>query len=573
MAPRTRRKLDVLYITIAALVVGGVALFSGFVGRPEQIRLMWVTGEMQSTSVASITEVIDWDFGAATDKHGIYRDFVESIPASVTVTSPDAPSDVTELSSVRLRIGDPGTTVSNIRRYVISYDLDDAVSASGLDWNAVGTEWTAPIKQAEVNFVGPYSFTDIKCLEGTTSNVHSCTVTQPEPGHLVVQAHDLAEGEGVRLQAGLGAPLASAPALPAPPPESSRGGVSLAWLGLVGAVATLVGALPTSMVIRRRGRERVGVGGTADAAYADAGGPERLIDSADLAEMSTIEFAPPKGLPPANGGVLLAESVRQEHKVAWLLQEAIDGSVVLDDTNQGKGKMLLQRHGFGSPISAPLLNSMFGGREEILLGKYDSTFASGWSAVGKHLQDWMDHSGLWDEAGDRRRLKVRLWSVLAVVLGLAMVVISAILCTRYSGFWLVGVGAGGLLVGFAVAGFVRSWELKVRTARGSGLWLQVESFRRFLHDSESQHVRQAAELGVLREYTAWAVAVGEADHWSRVVAATDNLPDTGGMSGMNYALMAVALNSATSHASTAPSSSGGGGVGGGGGGGGGGGSW
>src|SRR3954454_14892687 len=102
MAPRTRRKLDLVYITIAALLVGAVALLSGFLGRPEQIRLMWVTGEMQSTSVASITEVIDWDFGAASGKHGIYRDFEGTVPDPVSVTSPDAPADLSHLSSVRL---------------------------------------------------------------------------------------------------------------------------------------------------------------------------------------------------------------------------------------------------------------------------------------------------------------------------------------------------------------------------------------------------------------------------------------------------------------------------------------
>jgi uncharacterized membrane protein len=77
---------------------------------------------------------------------------------------------------------------------------------------------------------------------------------------------------------------------------------------------------------------------------------------------------------------------------------------------------------------------------------------------------------------------------------------------------------------------------------------------------------------VLREYTAWAVALGEVDRWSRAVAAATNLPDR---SALTYAYLAPALLSGTSSASTAPSSSGGGGGGGvgGGGGGGGGGSW
>jgi uncharacterized membrane protein len=72
---------------------------------------------------------------------------------------------------------------------------------------------------------------------------------------------------------------------------------------------------------------------------------------------------------------------------------------------------------------------------------------------------------------------------------------------------------------------VRAWELRVRTAAGSGLWLRVESFRRFLAASEAHHAEEAAKRGVLREYTAWAVAVGELDRWSRSVAASTVAPD------------------------------------------------
>ena len=89
------------------------------------------------------------------------------------------------------------------------------------------------------------------------------------------------------------------------------------------------------------------------------------------------------------------------------------------------------------------------------------------------------------------------------------------------------------------------------------------------------HAEEAAKRGVLREYTAWAVAVGEIDRWARAVSASSAIPQD---AGLNYVHMAPLLASSTSSASTAPSSSssgggGGGGSVGGGGGGGGGGSW
>jgi uncharacterized membrane protein len=118
----------------------------------------------------------------------------------------------------------------------------------------------------------------------------------------------------------------------------------------------------------------------------------------------------------------------------------------------------------------------------------------------------------------------------------------------------------------------------VRTPAGSAAWLRVESFRRFLAESEAFHASEAAKRGVLREYTAWAVAVGEIDRWQRAISAAAIPPQ---VSGVSYAYAAPFLIASTASTATAPTSSGGGGFGGGfgggsvggGAGGGGGGSW
>jgi uncharacterized membrane protein len=113
-------------------------------------------------------------------------------------------------------------------------------------------------------------------------------------------------------------------------------------------------------------------------------------------------------------------------------------------------------------------------------------------------------------------------------------------------------------------------DLAARTAAGSAAYLRVASFRRFLAASEGRHVDEAHRRGVLREYTAWAVALGEADAWERAAATLGSA-----------AVLATVTSTAFMHhhsttfssATTAPSSSsaggggGGGGVGGGGGGG------
>jgi hypothetical protein len=169
--------------------------------------------------------------------------------------------------------------------------------------------------------------------------------------------------------------------------------------------------------------------------------------------------------------------------------------------------------------------------------------------------------------------------VLAGVAGLVLTALGAGLASRYGPGWLALVAAGGLLAGAGGAAAIRAWELRVRTPAGSGLWLRTESFRRFLAASEAHHAEEAAKRGYLREYTAWAVAVGELGRWSRAVAASS----VGAVDPVaaRYPRLAPAMFSDTSRSSTKPSSggSGGGGFGGGGGGvgggagGGGGGSW
>ena len=210
-------------------------------------------------------------------------------------------------------------------------------------------------------------------------------------------------------------------------------------------------------------------------------------------------------------------------------------------------------------------------RSEIQLGAYDKDFAAGWTKEGAALTDWQRQSGYWDPAGTRRRNVVRILGVLALVGGVIGSAAFGAQAAAWGAQWLPAVGVFAALAGGGVAATVRAWELKVRTPAGSGMWLRVESFRRFLAASEAFHAQEAAKRGVLREYTAWAVALGEMDRWGQEVAASTVIPQDAGLS---YVHLAPMLALSTSSASTAPSSSGGGGGGvGGGGGGGGGGSW
>jgi hypothetical protein len=561
-------------LAAAVLVAGVVALVGAVAGRTERVPRLWAGAEVGAGGAARVAEVIDYDFGSR-ERHGIYRD-IPGLAAGdpVQVASPTAPAQVQVTGTAqqaRLRIGDPDRTVSGRHRYRIGYRLPGVAPGGRLAWDAVGTSWTVPIGEVEVHVVAPWRLEGARCVQGTPGSQAGCQVTQPEPGRLVATAADLRAGDGVTVYATAGARLPATPALPAPPagaPDDPGTGPLPPFL--VAVAAALVGAASTSRLVRRAGRERVAPGGATQAAFG-ATGPETRVDAAELAELATVEFVPPRELTPAQGGVLLAESVRPQHKVAWLIGAAVDGYL---DLEGGDGQVTLVRLPRRDGPATYLLDSAFEGRDRLTLGTYDEDFAAAWRSLGRELGAWERTSGLWDPAGDRRRSRARGLGVVAAVAGLLLTAQSAVWAARSGPGWLALVAAGGLLAGAGAAAAVRAWELRVRTPAGSGLWLRTESFRRFLAASEARHAEEAATRGYLREYTAWAVAVGELDRWSRAVAGSSTA--RADPAAARYPLLAPALLSGTSGSSARPSSSGSGGGGGGvggGAGGGGGGSW
>jgi len=558
-------------------------------------------------------------------------------PDQVSVTSETKQAnDGTSLTGTNIRIGDPDTTITGEHRYQIGYDLPRVRQGQTIDWEPVGTFWDVGMDAVEVHLVTPFALESPLCVSGPAGSTQECDIREVEPGHVVATVEDLGANEGVSIEGTQGAALAAPPTAPQPPTgrPADDATTPLAPAGAA-AGAMALAAVPATALVRRAGRERVYSGGAADAAYGGpplggsapwptgpsgpqvpppppvpgaapageepagavaerirptpepatwaavpppAGAAELRVDATELEQMTTIEFAPPSGLSPAHGGIILREEVRSEHKVAWLIQAAIDGVVELDDQ---QGTRLTRIAGApAAPDQQAVFAQMFTTGPTLELGSYDRSFATGWSTLGSQLAAWRAGSGLWDTRADGRRITAMVLGVVAVIAGAVAALVGGLMAGTGAGgaVWLVVAVAGGLLAGAGLAAAVGGWELRVRTAAGSALWLRVESFRRFLAESEGYHADEAAKRGVLRDYTAWAVAVGEIGRWTQAVSASTIAPQ---VAGVHYAYMAPFLLASTTSTATAPSSSGSGGFGGGfgggsvggGAGGGGGGSW
>jgi Predicted membrane protein (DUF2207) C-terminal domain/Predicted membrane protein (DUF2207) N-terminal domain len=576
---RSRRRVDVALIAAAVLVTAAVAAIAALAGDSERISDYWLHASL-TPSGPLVVEVIDYDFGPSS-RRGILRDIDDLAPdAAILVSSPTAPDDllVSGFGHAELRIGDPDVTIRGRHRYRIEYPIAAVLEGTQLAWDAVGTRWDVGIDRAEIHVTAPGHFGSVRCVRGGVGSFDVCDIEQVEPGHLVAIVKGIDAREGVTIYAEVldASAVVAAPVEPSGRPDDPGTG----WLPplAVAFAAALVGAGVASRLVRSLGKEQVWEGGAADAAF----GPQRdetietrSLDHAELAEMATIEFEAPRGLSAAAGGIIQVEQVAPRHQVAWLIECAIRDEVVLDES----GAEIVLRRGSAKPdeaVAGRLADIL--GRGSVTLGSYDKSFATAWGRLHDDLENWRDASGLWDGAGDVRRMSARILGAIGVVVGLVPLIIGAVLANRSGRPWLALLAAGAIVVGASLGVLIRSWELRVRTPEGSARWLQVESFRRFIANSEARHAEAAAKMGLLRQYTAWAVSLNELDHWEKAVEEAAMVAGSAvqaSPSAFDFVHIAPILSRSTAAASTAPSSSGSGGGGGagGGGGGGGGGSW
>ncbi len=577
-----RRRVAVVLVVGLSLIVGVAVGIVAAGADTERIEGYWA-GAVLTEEGLLVTEVIDYDFGP-NPRRGIFRHIPDLIPGSVTASSPTAPDQFTvtdRFVDTEVRIGDPAVTITGRHRYRIDYTLAvDAVLQDGLfSWDAIGTEWPVPISDVEVRLVVAGDLELPGCQHGTPWDSDPCGIEAIGDGRFASSVGELAPGEAVTVSGRLAAdgdPIEVFPVPPSGPAEDP--GTGFVRPALVAVVAALLGGAVATVANRRAGRERVWRGGAADAAFGDGGdrlGSERL-DEKQLAALATIEFEPPRDTSAVEGGLLLQEHVRDEHLAAWLLESSIRGEIELEDDDDPTIR-------WGSapahPVVHQILDAMFDGRGSITLDEYDADFSAGWSRLRNELGDWLHGSAHWDDEGRRRRTRVRLLSILGLIVALLVAGGSTVFAAREGGQFLPFVAFGALGVGAALGALVTSFELLVRTETGSAMWLRIESFRRFLENSEARHVDDAAERGVLRHYTAWAVALGESRAWSKAVdaaAAADPALRSSLHRDLAFVHIGSRISSASQTASTKPSSSSGGGFSGGaggGGGGGGGGSW
>jgi uncharacterized membrane protein YgcG len=580
---------------IRHLVVGGaaaaigVASYTGVIGEPrtEHFDSKQVTVAPAGTNGLRVREVVDIDFGDQR-RHGYERtiptDF--GVPTEITAASDTAPDtlDVDLIGlDARIRIGEPDVTITGQHRYVLEYTYPDTTVATGLiALDVIGTDETFTTDRFEVVVTG-FELANLKCNVGHTGAVGGCELVDDGSTYRAV-IEPLEPGDGITIGATIVGTRPVATVAPPPLPEKNPDRRA-ALAATTSALGVLTGGGIYAWA-RRRGRNEVFSGGAADAAYGIAralpppppgsatslpapAAPTRtrrrsgvrLVADQRLRDLATIEFVPPAGVDPWLGNVLLGEKFTNDTVSAWFSGAAAREYLTI--TKDGDSDVELApglRLAGAPPADRQLIDEMFGLKSSITLGTFSKSFASTWSKIQRQQRQATNASGYW-----KRPLGTISGGVAgAGTIGIFVLVIGGLIAFRAPARALEFVDHPAVAVGLAVAIpailALLAYEklLPARTAEGSALTLRTESFRRFLAASEGQHVEWAWKHGLLREYSAWAVALGEASTWENAMERS-SIPPAEFATGP---MIVYTSGGSFSRTHTAPSSSGGSGGGG-----------
>ncbi|CAB4726441.1 unannotated protein [freshwater metagenome] len=578
----------------------------------------------------AISESINYDFGTQS-RHGIYRDIpvrfnypkkedtdrvypleVKSVTASNGASAQYETSDLTRngIGYERIKIGDPDRTITGAHTYDIKYRVQGALNGfpnqDELYWNAIGTEWLAPITNASVQVIAPAAVLAAACYQGSYGSDTPCTtatvsgdnanfsidsadtslteLAQQFPDSQILQDFaaqpDLFPGSGLTVAIAFPKGI-----VPSPKPilsmrKTLARAFSLTPLTVGLASALLVGGLVVLLLLGRRGRDRRYKGGPVDHAFGSAEGEEEIVPVVGAESETPVEFAPPDDLRPGQVGTLIDFKVQPLDVTATIVDLAVRKYLVIED-HGSDWKFIKKAKATDDlkPYELALLDGIFQSGDEVLLSSLKKVFAARLNKVKKALSADAKKEGwfLGDPAALQR--SIRLAGIGLFSIGIVVTILLGNL-TRLA---LLGVPL--ILLGILVVVSAR-WA-PARTAKGYSLLRRVDGFRRFIEESEKDRARFAEKQNLFSEYLPYAVVFGTTEKWARTFEGltsteTDDLYWYRSSTPFRYLTFAHTVNGFTNSTSgvivsTPPSASGSsgfsGGSSGGGGGGGGGGSW
>lgn len=254
--------------------------------------------------VLRVRETITYDFGER-GRHGIVRQVpfrhgdrlyeVRGIRTSSSTGAPSRAGTMKLLNDVRISVGGRQREVRGRQAYVIEYEVARVFTPRGdhdeLVWDAIGTSWDVPIRNAAVRVDAPVPLRHVTCRAGAPGATTRCLRDRDGPYAVDFIQRALAPHEGMKVRVRLPGRAIAVPPPRYMPPRWAGGWPGTAMLTLALAMVALLapgglapgglapgglaaGGRPVADLRRSAPRRRVGTGLVAAGALlavADAG--------------------------------------------------------------------------------------------------------------------------------------------------------------------------------------------------------------------------------------------------------------------------------------------------------------
>ena len=602
MSGRICRLLAIAGIAVVAMLTG----ISPVVAQSsERITGYDVVIEIGVDGTLTIVETIDYDFGSAL-RHGILRDIPTKLEYDDTYdrvypldvvevrASGDTPAgyavESAEGGITRIRVGDADIEITGRHTYELTYTVEAALNGfrdhDELYWNAIGSEWPAPIERATIRVRAPAEITQVACFQGYEGSTLPCDRASAKGSEARFAQSGLGSYSGVTIVVGLpkGAVPEPVPVLEERWTFGRAFEATPATLGAAGVLAMAV-AGGVAALMWRRGRDRRFRGSQVDQVMGNPTGEHQAVPLGEADASAPVEFAPPDDMRPGQMGTLVDEQANVLDVSATLVDLAVRGYLLIQE---------IEKEGwFGKPdwrlirlektdddlltYERQLLTGLFRDGTEVTISELKNTFAARLGDVQESLYADAVERGWFSERPDKVRSRWQGRGLLALIAAGA----ATFALARWTHWGLLGVP---LLFG-AVMLLVTASRMPARTAKGTAMLRRVRGFRTVIETAETHMSQWAEKELVFTRFLPFAIVFGCTDRWAKAFAALGVQPDTSWYISPNpfvfahfaHSMDGFAVTTGGTIAST-PSGSGGsgfsgGGFSGGGGGGGGGGSW
>lgn len=564
------------FIFVALLLI----IFSFSQAQAWYIKSYNVELKVEPNSELKVIEHLIVDFGYE-NKHGIYRDIPLDFydPSGkkhkieikdILVTDQNLNSYQIKVfkygNNLRIRIGDPNKFVSGIQNYIIRYKVRYALYNFGnideLYWNAIGTGWNVPIKNATAKVILPFDDSSIQfaCYTGIFRSIgKDCKIKKEKNEILFTLTKSLSAYEGMTVAVGWRAGLI--PISEGPPYWKNP------WIYALFYITLFLSFM--IWLWWRKGR--------------DIGGKGTI----------QVQYYPPKDLTPIEAGTLIDEKVNARDIVAEIIDLARRGYLKIIEIEEpgflfGKKRdyILEKIKNFednfqNNPFDLQTLSGIFEDKKRIKLSELNKKFYRFIPSIKKQVFSSLTSKGFFFKNPlNVKNIYVSL-GVIVYILTIWGVIISQILFSIFPLPFLLS----GLVTASSL--FIFGQFMPRKTPKGTEMLEYLKGYEEFISRVEKSVIEKLfppEKIPEIFEITIpFAIAFGEAERWAEAFEGVFTEPPRWyeGRGSFSTIYLAHSLNTFTSQASqvltTQPrssfSGSGGGGFSGGGGGGGGGGSW